>query len=573
MKALKTAALHPQTIGSLLILIVGLLSVSNSLTVPAIFGDDWISYVKLPLEGGLTCPDDQPRFLLNCPPALQIGLFGLNFTAHRLATLLTAFGASIALFLLLNRLFPGYMLVNLGAALLYLVYPLDNFRQFSIVAAYINLSYIFLFLAFIALIRFREAPGAGRWLLAMALFVLSLGLYETVLGVMIAGSLGFYLGSAGLEKRPRLALLGPALLGLAFIVFRALYQLTAGRTYGHPTEQLALAPGELMERVYLALRYLFHWAWTQPLIGALPGLIPPGGHDNLYATLLILGLLLGLAAAIWLLGGMKRLQRASLRLGGYFRARAEAPPKEALALCGLGLLLMGAGFFPILLAFYPMARLEITRVFSLSAAGACLITALALWLLGGGISRLRLKNASLTPLAFVILLTPLVLYGMAVKSLLGESFRQGWETQKAIWNQFFEKAPDFAPGTYVVLLLPNYDKLLDMAPIQAGYDSFEYALSSLYGHRELIGAFREVGLESLVYTRDGLIVDPVYYPVVMPYERVVIFQFDAAQNELQQVKAIPPGVSAALPQGQPLCQDCILPQPARDTSLRWLVQR
>jgi hypothetical protein len=574
MKLLIKKINNPIIIGGLLILTLRFLTWHRHLNTPAIFGDDWIWYVKLPLEGGLHCPEISPRFFLNCIPALQNIFFGLNFSAHRIVVVLISLFTVIGLYFLLCQLFPRYHLLNIGVSLLWLYYPLDNYRQISVMATYMNLGYLFLILSFAALTIFIRKKKWFVWIIALLMFIISLGLYEAVIGIMTFGSVVYFALSWRMEKKFKIAFAVPVIISVSFILSRILYQLSdIGTKYGHPTNHLAIDAFEITRRTYLGFRFLMHWAWTHPLISLFPDWLTQGGHDNLNATLIIFATLIIILIGVLILSKFGPWIKMSENIDKFFQHSHVMPTKDVIIISLIGVMIMLFGYFPSILAIFPSSRFEVSRIFTLPSLGVCLMIGLFLWWISQWISysnryKYRKQVMSLTFLALVM---PFVLFGSIIKFKIEEQFHRAWLVQKTIWSQFFELVPDFADGTYVVLLMPKYDSMMDVPPLQAGYDSFEYALSSLYGNRHIIGAFREASLADLVFTKEGLIVDPINYPVIMPYEKVLIFEFDSVENRLSRVVSIPLGISTEITDEIQLCEDCIRTNSAQGVTLRRLV--
>jgi hypothetical protein len=553
--------------GSAIIAIAGFLIFFPSFFSPVIFGDDWIWYVKLPLEESLDCPTQVPRMLLNCLPYLQYKLFGINFTAHRTITAFLAIFSGVAFYFLLNQLLPKRYLFNLVVSILFLFFPLDNYRQFTAISGYMNLAYIFYISSLALLLYFKNTQRWGAWFLAMIFVVISLSLYEAGVGLLLFSSFVLFLASLTLERKIKWAMLFPAILTVGYSIIRWEYQVNVGSTYGHATETLALDISNLIWRFYIAYRLAFHWSWVYPILHYFPGLVLPGEHTNLSVTLILIGLFLFYVVLLYFLAKQTFFKKANTGIELRYSENLHINDQNFIIFLIVGFVSVAPGLFPVILAVFPSGHFEASRIFTLPALGASLVMGIVLLFICQFISK---GNGGRT-LIFILLTAPFIILGICVKLTVQQNIEQAWIEQKSMWNQLFTLAPDIAEGTYLVMLIPKYDHL-NVPPLQAGYDSFTFPLSLMYGGKHYTGVYLPTEITAFEYTDEGLIVDPINYKVVMPYEKVVIFQYDST-GKLSFINAIPSQTIDRFPQGKLLCTTCILSEPVPNADMRWLVHQ
>jgi hypothetical protein len=168
-------------------------------------------------------------------------------------------------------------------------------------------------------------------------------------------------------------------------------------------------------------------------------------------------------------------------------------------------------------------------------------------------------------------MVPFFILGIAVKLSIQENVNRAWEEQKNIWQQFFTLAPNIAPGTQIVILLPEYNESMSVPPIQGGHMAYQFALSMFYEDESLRGDFLEGELTKMEFSETGLVVRPGSRDEIFDYKRTIIFLFDPADNILHPLINIPPGLVDQYHDGIKLCDNCILPDYSGDNRIRWLV--
>jgi hypothetical protein len=238
--------------------------------------------------------------------------------------------------------------------------------------------------------------------------------------------------------------------------------------------------------------------------------------------------------------------------------------------CGFAITI--SGLFPGLIAIFPSGRLIPSRVFTLPAAGVSILMGIIIWKLSEWISGSTHNRNKAISFTFILFLLPFILFGAWITRSIGDNYQTAWNNQKGIWDQFIGMVPDISPDTFVVLLMPDYHNMFDVPPLQAGNDSFEYALTALNGYHRITGAFCEADLSDLIYADDAIILKTDNQQLLMPYEQLLLFKYDKDMNILQRIASIPAGVSKNHPNGIALCKNCILAIPAEKPPLRWLIQ-
>ena len=229
------------------------------------------------------------------------------------------------------------------------------------------------------------------------------------------------------------------------------------------------------------------------------------------------------------------------------------------------LFLVGIGYYPIILVFYPGLTYEIAKVNGLPSLGAAIFLGTILAVVGTIVGRTK-RPATMI---FVTLAALFVGLGTMTQIIVQQESAHGWAEQKSIWQQMFTLAPDFVPETTVILLLPEYGDRLGAKPFHAGPWAFGSGLSVLYCGRDLQGFFVYGDLGSLRLTEEGILV-PIYNTRV-PYDQVVLFQYRRDLDRLELITELPE-LSGDVQLNSKLGFIRIPVQPTRATAWRWLVQ-
>lgn len=526
---------------------------------PSIFGDEW-GYLATYINAGAPA---YPEGDVAVRPfglswlALTHRLVGANMSGYHLFGALINFISALLLLVTLDILLPGWPAYNGAVAALYLVFPADVTRLWLAGnTAYGSSAYL---AAAVLMALFWRDGRWWAWLAGMLLSLIALGTYETGIGVMMALSGIAFLFGRHRTWPQRLGLLAPALAAVAFAAARWQWQLAQGSAFGHSTGNVATSPLILLYRQFVGARYILFRAWRDVVLGWLP----LTAKDGFVALTAALAVLVGLVAAAILIA--HRISRNSGRFDpADGREVPDAGRARSLAIAGaVGLLIMAAGYVPIITVINPGPEFEVSRSHHLPGIGAALFIGAVLFGLGWWLGDTP-KRARFIALAGI---APLLLLGVAGQLVVARQTNQSWADQKLIWRSLIEQAPDIAPGTHILLLLDGYDHPgKGPRPIISGPFGATAALQLLYGRDELSGTF-VVGGPSQALDTDGdeLIVNS-YRTFRYPAAETLVFSFSRTDRELVQVEKVEKnGEVLSLGLGR------ILDTPAIETDWRWLV--
>ena len=557
----------PQRYGIAALVVLGLRTYGSTVFLPIVVADDWY-WIHDALNDRLTCPDwRNVRPLSECWRLVLYRVFGVDLVMFRAAALLASMLGAVLLYLLLGQLWLTSGLVALSVAALFLVHPADLSRAWMSMGS--NWAAYDLFLAgSVLLTAFWRGRGWWAWAVAMGLVVLSLGIYEAHIGLALAYSVALFLASGTQTLAHRLALLAPALLVILFVLWRGLASSLPGVSENYGMAEASLSPLLLLERMVLGYRTTIQWAWTLPLLRVFPWLTSLGGDPGVTATVAVAGL-----AGFLLLVGVAAARLGLLRHLGDSPVTRGLLARRWLPMLGTGLLAVGAAYFPVIVRFSPHMGFIHSRLNSLASIGAAMTVVAALGLtavfLGG-------RSGRAEP-AYVFMVACLVFASVAVQFVAQRDAVLSWREQKRVWQQLLALAPDLAPNTTVLLLVPQYPDRLAW-PFEAAVDHIGDTLWVLYGHGDLEGYYVYGGLEALGLVERGIRVDlygqDAWIPddLVIPYGSALLLRYDRDTGQLEKVRRVTPARGEAASRPIDLCAECVLPQPTLHTDLRWLVE-
>ncbi|MBE9573240.1 MAG: hypothetical protein IMF11_21640 [Proteobacteria bacterium] len=538
---------------------------SNSMLMPMLFGDAW-GNLKNVIDGTFHCPQwDSLRPLSGCWFQFMYYLFGLNVIAYHVASLVATMLTAVLLYLLLDRLLPKHRIFNLIAAMLFLTYPTDYTFCWTIIGVNLRIPIIIFLSSCLLLIHFWRGNGWWAWVGALILLVFSLGVYEIHIGLTAGGAVALFVLSRRHSLPRRMAILAPALIAVLFAILRWSTQLAAGTAFGWSTESLGLSPSALIFRLISGYRISLLSGWLVELRRLFQRMEWQGEHTSAWAIVVLTAVVALMALMVTLI-----LKLKPLKGDGFDKAHPTTlPTLRQQFMIGLGgLLALGAGYIPIIIAFCPTLAFGRTRANILPSVGAAAVLAAGLAMV---VTLLGHKGRQAT-LLFILLATPFILLGGATQIAVRQESEIAWSDQKSIWQQMFEIAPDLAPGTNVFLLLPEYDHHLRVKPFLSGPWGFSSALSLLYGHDDLQGFFIYDRRKSLRFTEEGIIHPWPRYSPIVPYDQALLFQFNRDTGNLDLITELPPNMTGIARPISDLCTGCILTQPGQQTNLRWLVE-
>lgn len=549
---------YPGTL--LLLALLTLAAYGAAVLTPSIFGDEW-GILGNYIDGiGPVCPDWQSaRPFAFCWHWLVFRAGGLNLYFFHAAALVMNFLSALLLLICLDILLPDWPTYNGAVAALALVFPADMTRTF--LAGNVVFGAAVYLAAGCFLAAFWRSGRWWMWVAGMLVLAFALGTYEVSIGITIALSgLAFLFGRHRTWPQ-RVALLVPALAAGLFSVWRWLWQQTAEGAFGYVSENVVFSPAILLERLVAGTRYVLHVAWTDTIINLFPWLPPSGRIGNAFVAIVALGLVLfAVAAAYWVIRSTAG-ERAAAAVSPSMRS-----PRD-IATAGLvGLIMVVAGYFPIILAQFPGGWYAISRVHHVSVLGASLVICSAVFAVALLVGR-DLRWAKVLGVAGV---APLVVLGVAAHLMVHQQTRQAWADQKEIWQSLFRLAPEIADGTHVVIILNEYNSsaipLKGPGPFIQGDWGMNNAIRILYGKKNIFAHFG-VGWPQRIMIPDGdTLVLADFGERRYPAAETLVFMFGRSDRQLVQWPVLEKdGVEL------PLGVDRIINTPTGASNYRWLV--
>jgi hypothetical protein len=561
----------PDLLALLLIAFVALLA-HGLLHQPLLHSDDWPLVVeRLLMDTAVPLDLANRRPLLYAPFLLVYRLFGLNLWAFTAVLLLLHAAGAFLIYKTAGAFGLRYgRLFGLLAALLYLVYPANYTHQWLImlhVYTPVTLNLLALYL----LTRYARAGGWWRYAAALALLLVSFGMYEMHLGLAALWSifLAVYLrwGPVPARRRRWWTLLGPLLLLGLFAAWRSLGLQAAGIQDRYLGEAQR-SPFEVAVRLLVGYRVLLLRSW---LLG-LERLLQSGASKPALAAALGGSMLLsGLTA--WLLTGGWRNRPAGTRplppgLGPLPQGLGPLPEgvRPYLWAALLGLLMVGAGYIPVVTMYYPMLFGVDSRMHLLAQLGAAVLLA-SLALAAGILVSEREGGSGRTLAAGAVagaLLAPLLLLGLLVQMQIKRDHVATWHAQQAIWHDLLSQAPALADGTDLLLVVRGdaaglAEEGWQRSPVAVWWE-VSAAVRLLYGNRTLRGdlVFADVAVPNEPQLALAGIAN-ADRDAPVPYARVVAFVYDPRLPpplHLQRLWELPAAWVAGATEPIPLCGDC-----------------
>ena len=466
--------------------------------------------------------------------------------------MLVTLTSAILLLLALDILLPEWPAYNGAVAIIFLVIPADMARLW--LAGHIIFTTMLFLLAICFMALFWRDGRWWAWLAGMVIIGLSLNYYESTVGVIIALSVLAGLFGRHRTQLQRLSLLAPAVLAALYAIGRWYWQTVVGTAYGHATDNVTFAPGDLLERLSFGAGYTLRKSWLDPMLDWLQTK-PGAGMSAVGETILLAAVVLLPMLAVY---GLFRATRPA-EPAGSVRARR----RDLAIAAAVGFVVLIAGYFPVILASYPGTGYSASRLHNLPTIGAALVIGAGMFALGLWMGRTpsRARAIALAGLA------PLVILGIAGHLATQQNIRRAWADQQLFWQSLFNQAPDFADDTYVLLMITGYDtSTKGPVPFISGYWGITHALRLLYGNPELNADFVYADpQQTLSINGDNLILD--YFGTwKYPASETVVFAFDGEERQLVRLSQLERnGVILPLGTGR------IVETPTMATEFRWLV--
>ena len=510
----------------------------------SIFGDEWIRVDQI-IHGTTICPGSTNIFLrplLDCYPFFLSLLFGLNIQVFHFISVVILVVTALVLFRLLMSIFPTWRLFNLVAASLFMVYPASFPHTFFERGAF-QLSLLFFILSLLLLSAYLDTDLTRYLFAATGVLVISLALYEAQIGLGLVIPILYYFYDRSKTKKQRSGYLLYWAISLLFMLGRLITQLSVGSAFGHSTEKIVLNPTAYLYRLALGYKISLLDSWIEAL-EALGNDIQPVLHQ---LALVGSGLFILLCLRVWI-DSKARSTTQETAPGGL---------KTAGLVILVGMLLLGAGYFPMLLAFTPTLSYLPSRININPGLGAVLVICASILV---GLLILT-KDSHQRQFVFGLFTFPLVLIGSVTQMNSQHGTEIGWQEQKAFWQNMFTTAPDIKPGTYILLFLPNYADHYGSKPFESGPSGFASSFHVLYGLNDIHGYFTYSGFEDRYFTDAG-IMNP-WENEIIPYEESIVMSFDRETQELSSIWS--PELL--------LCNDCLIEKQTGSTNWRYLVNR
>lgn len=510
----------------------------------SIFGDEWIRVDQI-IHGTAICPGSTNIFLrplLDCYPYFLNILFGLNIQAFHFLSVVILGITALVLFRLLMFIFPAWRLFNLVATSLFMVYP-ASFPHTFFERGTFQLSLLFFILSLLFLYAYLHT-GSTRYLLAaIGILVVSLALYEAQIGLGLVIPLLYYFHDRSKTKKHYFGCLLYWAISFIFMVGRLVTQLSVGSAFGHSTEKIVLNPKTYLYRLALGYKISLLDSWIEALEAFGKNIQP------------VVPLLALVSSGLFILLCLRFY--IDSRAGRTNQETAPGGLKTAGLLILVGLLLLSAGYFPMLLAFTPSLSYLPSRININPGIGAVLVICA---LILGGLA-IILKNSHQRQFVFSLVAFPLIIIGSFTQIDSQHDTEIGWMEQKEFWQNMFTTAPGIKPGTHFLLFLPGYQEHRGAKPFESGPSGFSSVFHVLYGQSKISGYFTYSDFDISYFEGTGVI-NP-WKNEVIPYEQSVALLFNRKTHEVGTIW------SAELP----LCNDCFVETPTSYTNWRFLVNR
>ena len=547
--------------GTILLLVaLAVAALGWSALTPSLMGDEWLYLSDYIHNGKLGCPDlsigARPFGL--CWMAMVYRLVGMSVFGYHAFGIIMNLLSALLLLATLDVLLPDWAAYNGAVAALYLVLPADMTRTW-LTGNIVQGTAIFLLAAYF-MARFWRDGRWWAWIAGIFAVAIALGIYEVTLGALIALSGLAFLFGRHRSWPQRLGLLTPALIAIGFGLWRWQWQRTVGYAFGHEISRATTSPQALIYRLWFGARYVMGEAWSTTVLELQPFV----SGDGRIARVAGLGVVIGLVALAILIAYW--LSRKTHRFGSA-AARKDAGTGEILDLIiagAVGLVIVVAGYFPIIVAISPGTGYTASRAHQLPSVGAALFICAVLF----GASQWLGRSPQRTRFIALAGLTPLLIIGAIGHITVTHQLRQAWTEQKMIWHSLFAQAPNIADGTHVLILLEGYDDPgRGPRPIISGPWGLSGALQLLYGKDALSASFTtdppsqawDIVDNLELIERDGSVRK-------IPAAETLFFIFSRDEQGLVQVKEVEKNGKTLL-----LGPDRIIPTPTDRTEWRWLV--
>jgi hypothetical protein len=368
--------------------------------------------------------------------------------------------------------------------------------------------------------------------------------------------------------KSRLTLLTPLILAVIFSLWRTFGYKVVGISDFY-FNQVDTTLKVLLSRLLLGYKVNLIWGWTTAILRLFPW-FPSAKYAFIVLVGLILILWFSLSTIIF------RNNFYSLYSGtASWPLKQRLPTLNKLVLVGLaGLVLIGAGYIPIITVFQPNLAGLSSRVNIFSSLGS---TVFILTILFSG-SLLLSKNQHQTPYLFLASVTPFIILGVFTQISVQYDTRIAWEEQKTIWQDLFSIAPNFKDNTKVLFILPGYQDRTGYQnwkrlPLSSSWE-VSSAVRLLYNNPTLSGdvLFPDIiGDNEPSLIHEGIITK--WSNDITPYTQVAAFIYDNNTGVLHQLDELPANLVPEEENPVKLATGRVLDEKILNTPLRKLVEQ
>jgi hypothetical protein len=243
----------------------------------------------------------------------------------------------------------------------------------------------------------------------------------------------------------------------------------------------------------------------------------------------------------------------------------------------IGVLLVGAGYFPVVTVYLPGLNGIDSRINATAVFGASVAIGALLMLAANAVTSNRRSAGTF----FLGACLPLVVWGTYVQSAVALDNARSWQEQKQIWNALLGAVPNLKDGSRVVILLRGFENRFGFGawqrpPLAAWWD-VTGGVRLLYDNRTLEADV--VYLDADVPHGTKLAPDGVYNAQcaeTVPYDQVVAALYDPLTGTMRVLDKFPPWLvaesAATNLDAVRFCPDCVLSSGLADVEFRSLVQ-
>lgn len=535
------------------ILAHGILGFSQSL-----FGDEWGS-INAMKNGLLQCPKTDYIFmrpLMNCYHLILYKILGINIEGFHAVSLMLIIVSALLLYYLLNYVFPKWYLYNLTITLLFLVYP-TGYMHVLFESGYRKLALILFILGCISLIKYYKTENWFFIATSIGSLLMFMFLYEAFIGVIILIS-GILLIQSIFKHKNIVIKIGffvPIIIAVVYSIGRWQNQLIVGSAFGHSTESFIFSPTEIIYRLIRGYRTSLQWGWT----GSIQLFFPYHKIGcRIPLVLLTITLLL-----IFVFIAYKR-KTTQINIHEFL---IPMRLDRIVEISIYGLLFLGIGYFPIIIAESPNLSAIGSRINEISSLGASIFIATSLCLILYFL-KFKPKTANIT---YTLIATSLILLALNSQIVSQKETLVGWEHQKSIWKQMLSTAPNIKPGTTVFIVIPDYtikENSRGSFPFTGGPWGMKAALSLLYGHDDINGYVTFSDIDNLHINEIGI--ENGWTKEIVPFNQALVFTYEQNKRKLRIINNLP--YTEGITPNPDLCDNCILPQSGIQSEWLYLIK-